>query len=126
TLVSTYAWQKPCLNGLETHVLELGQRLHANVEAAKKFVPEGQFYELQYEDLVRDPLNEIQKLYVSLNLDGFDSAAPHFRAFLDRSRDYQTNKYQTDESVRQQVARYWGDQVRGYEEKGKIHLQNVT
>ena len=71
-------------------------------------------YELNYENVERDPVGEIAKIYDNLGLTGKEAALGAVRGYADKQRDYRKNIYSltTDqvERIRQEWAfalRHW-------------------
>lgn len=48
----------------------------------------GRFHELSYEDLVADPVGELQRLYAALGLEGFDPAGPALQRRVEEMRAF--------------------------------------
>jgi omega-hydroxy-beta-dihydromenaquinone-9 sulfotransferase len=114
TLYHAHGLQTPTCDGLEETVLQTFVRLHEKLEEGKKLLGPGQFYELRYEDLVRDPVGEMGKLYAHFGLTGFDAYLPRLQEYLANNRGYETNKYRLTEQQRTLVTRRWGDVIRRY------------
>jgi hypothetical protein len=72
------------------------------------------FYELRYEDLIRDPVSEMRKLYDHLNLGGFDQFLPRLQAYLATIKGYETNKYELTPLQRAQISYRWGHIIKRY------------
>lgn len=118
SLYETHGLQKPRFEGLEEHVLSTFVRLYEALDRGKLLVDPSHYFELRYEDLVADPLGQIQTLYEKLNLGDFAPARPQLEAYLARTKGYETNKYQLTPEQRAAVSQRWGPIIRkyGYEE----------
>ena len=114
TLYRTHGLQRPTNEGLEELVLSTYVRLYNKLEEGKKLLRPDQFYELRYEDLVRDPVHEMEKLYDHLGLGGFDDYLPRLREYLAGIKGYETNRYDLSPEKREVVARRWGSVMRRY------------
>jgi omega-hydroxy-beta-dihydromenaquinone-9 sulfotransferase len=114
TLYSLHGLQKPTFAGLEEQVLNTFVRLYDRLEEGKKLLSPGQFYELRYEDLVRDPIREMEKLYDHFKLGDFDKVLPRLRDYLARTEGYETNQYELTPQQRQEVTRHWEKVIRRY------------
>jgi hypothetical protein len=78
-------------------------------------VPEGNFLEVRYEDLVASPAEVMRGVYDGLRLGGFDEARPRVEAFWREQAGYQTNRFPPlDPAVRAEIARRWGDVIERY------------
>lgn len=100
--------QAPDEGLIDEIILSWYDELFALYERDKGLIPEGALHEIKYEDLERNPLGCLERLYGELGLNGFDEACPFFAAHLESVRDYEKNVYQMDEATREKVARRWG------------------
>ncbi|MDY7076347.1 MAG: sulfotransferase, partial [Chloroflexota bacterium] len=79
-------------------------------------IPDGQFYEIGFEELEKDMLGQLDKVYECLGIPGFRDAEPAFRRYVDSIANYKKNVYPPlAEPLRQQVAQAWR---RSFEEWG--------
>lgn len=107
--------QKPTFAGLEEYVFNTFTYLYEKLEKGKRLVPAGRFHELHYEDLVRDPVAELRKLYDGLGLDGFEEhLQPRLEEYLETIKGYETNRYQLSPERRAEIERRWGAVIRRY------------
>lgn len=100
--------QSPTFAGLEDYVFSTFLQMYERFETDRSLIPPGNLHELRYEDLVRDPFGEIERLYDRLNLGSFDLIRPGIQAYLDRTRGYETNKYQLSPEMKAEITRRWG------------------
>jgi omega-hydroxy-beta-dihydromenaquinone-9 sulfotransferase len=114
TLHGAHGLQVPTHDGLEETVLQTFVRIYEKLEAGKKLLGPDQFYELRYEDLVKDPAGEMRKLYAHFGLAGFEAYLPQLQEYLANVKGYETNKYRLTEAQRSLVTRRWGDVIRRY------------
>jgi hypothetical protein len=114
TLYNTHGLQKPTFVGLEEQVLATFTRMYDKLEEGKKLLTPSQFYELRYEDMVKDPERELRKMYDHFQLGGWDALAPRLREYLMTIKGYETNKYQLTPDQREQVTQRWGHVIRQY------------
>jgi hypothetical protein len=66
-------------------------------------IPEGQFIEIAYENLVRNPLDELEKIYTELSIPSFKNAKKNFEIYLNSIKDYKVSKYEIDEELRSKI-----------------------
>jgi hypothetical protein len=107
TLYRTHGLQRPNYAGLEEQVYTTFLRLYKSIEEGRQLVPPGQFYELRYEELVRDPTSQLRVLYKHLDLGGFDVVQPRVQRYLADVRGYETNRYQLTAEERAAIVRRW-------------------
>ncbi len=107
TLYRRNGFQIPDYRGLQERVLSTYLRLQQRWESARAGLPEGLYHEIRYEDLVRDPIGEIERLYAKLELDGFSDVRPLLERHLERTRDYRTNQLELSEREKALVSLRW-------------------
>lgn len=114
SLYLMHGLQHPTYEGLEEHVLATFDRMYRRLDETRGLVEPSRFHELKYEDLVRDPVGELKKLYDHLELDGWEAYRPRLEAYLDTLKGYETNRYALTPEQRAEVTRRWGWVFRRY------------
>jgi len=89
---------------LETHVIETFARMARAYEEGRKLVPEGRFAELRMEDLLKDPLGQVEGVYRRLGLEGFAAARPAFEAFLAARGIHAAGAYELAPELEERIA----------------------
>jgi hypothetical protein len=119
--------QTPTFEGLEENVFSTFTRLYQKLEEGKKLVRPNRFCELRYEDLVRDPIGEMEKLYANLSLGDFDEFLPRLKEYLDENADYETNRYELSPEQEEEIERRWGSIIRqyGYEKDKAVRTRET-
>ncbi|MFH1921793.1 MAG: sulfotransferase [Planctomycetota bacterium] len=100
--------QAPAIEGLEESVLATFSRMYETFEATRHTMKAGRFSEVHYEDLVADPIRQVQRIYDELELGEFDKVLPAIEGYAAGTSDFKTNRYQLSARERDQVARRWG------------------
>ena len=114
TMYETYGLQRFDLGALREYVFSTFEQMHAKLEATRSLIHTGQFYELRYEDLSSDPVEQMEALYEFLELGDFDVVRPAVERFAERSKRYRTNHYPLDARTRDEIARRWTDYFEKY------------
>jgi len=92
----------------ENWVLRFYAQLMQKLLADKSLIPAGNLVEVKYEDLDKEPLAQLRKIYETLSLPGFTEAEPAFRAYLDSISGYQKLSHkQLDDSAITKINRDW-------------------
>jgi hypothetical protein len=92
----------------ENWVLRFYSQLMQKLLADKSLIPAGNFVEVRYEDLDKEPLAQLRKVYETLGLPGFAEAEPAFRAYLDSISGYQKLAHKTlDDDAITKINRNW-------------------
>lgn len=114
SLYRAHGLQNPNFEGLEEYVFETFLRLYERLEAGRRLLPPSQFFELRYEDLVRDPVGCLASLYDRLDLGAFDRLRPRLERHLVENARYETNHYDLEPERLLEVERRWGPIIRRY------------
>jgi hypothetical protein len=109
-MLEELAWQAYDLAALpvEGLILEsyprLLQALYRDVQA----LPRGSFAELSFEDFESDPLGELERVFQTLELEGFETERGRFEAYLGRIEHYRKNRYSFGQRDVELVETHWG------------------
>jgi len=114
TLYKFQALQEPNHRGLEEYVFACFTEMYESLERDRALVDPARFFEVRYEDLVRDPIEQMRSLYEHLELGEFDNVLPKLRAYFANRKDYKTGTYQIDDALRDEIDRRWGPYMRKY------------
>jgi hypothetical protein len=114
SLWSSHGLQQPDFRDLDEYVYRNFLHVYSRIETCKRLIDRSRFHELRYEDLVLDPIGQMQATYEQLGLGGFDVVRPAIEAYLKRHADYRTNRYSLPPEQLQEVERRWGDVIRRY------------
>jgi hypothetical protein len=113
-LYRTQAMQTPRYDGLEESVFELFNHFHRRLAATRSLVPPDRFFELKYEDLTKDPVGELRRLYAQLDLGDFENLRPNLERYLAENERYERNRWDLSDAQRAEIRRHWGDVIRAY------------
>lgn len=107
-LLDQLALQKPPRIDMDAHILESYSRMMRALERDSTGLPANQFYEMRFEDLQAQPMEQLARLYGQLGIEGYEAARPEYLGYLDSVREYKKNvyRYPTAETARVGVA--WG------------------
>ena len=89
------------------HMLDFYQRFFTRYLHDRQRIPDGQLVEVAYQDFITSPLDVTRHIYEALNLPGFDTAAPHFQAYIDQQFDFTPDTYQLSLETRERVYQRW-------------------
>lgn len=106
--------QVPRYEGLEEHVFETFNRMYAAFERDKDLLEQSQFCELRYEDLVHDPVGQIEQVYENLGLDEFEAVRPALEDYARQHANYRTNRYELSDETRAEIHRRWAEFIERY------------
>ena len=100
--------QRPDVEAIPQQILSGYTALYDAFFADLPLIPAGQFHELRYDDLERDPLEQVRATYTALGLSGFDSFQPRLERYVASLGKYEKNRFDDlSEPLRAQIAREW-------------------
>jgi omega-hydroxy-beta-dihydromenaquinone-9 sulfotransferase len=107
--------QHPCYEGLEEHVYETFRRMYHAFERDRHLIDPARFCEVRYEDLVKQPAEEVRKMYEHLGLGDFAVVQPAVAAYFAEKADYKTNRYRQPPEQRAEISRRWRSFIEQYD-----------
>ena len=114
TLYKFQALQEPKHVGLEEYVFSCFERMYERFERDRELVDPSRFYEIRYEDLVKDPIEQMRQLYDHLALGEFETALPKLEDYFKERQEYRRGTYQIPDDLRGEIDRRWGKYMRKY------------
>jgi hypothetical protein len=82
--------------------------MYAVFLAERRLIPEGHFVELGYEELEKDPLGLVRRVYEGLGLPDFGIVEPALRRYIDSIASYKKNTFpDLPPATRQRIAEEW-------------------
>ena len=77
-------------------------------------LPPGQFSEVRYEELIKNPLEQMRRIYDELQLGDFEQVRPAMENYFAEQKDYKTNRYQISPELEKQITRRWRKYIAQY------------
>jgi hypothetical protein len=106
--------QSPPDGDEDNRILRVYREMYDAFFDQQDMIPAGQFVEISYEDLERDPISQVETIYEALGLTGFDALRPRLEGYLGSIAGYRKNTHaELPESIRQRISQEWG---RSFEE----------
>ncbi|MBQ6086177.1 MAG: sulfotransferase [Bacteroidaceae bacterium] len=97
------------LEQMEQNILRNYMELYRAYKEQKKYVPEGNIYEVRFEDIEQDALGITEKIYRDLNIPGWEEARPAIEKYIGGKKGYKKNIYNYDPRTVELVNQHWGD-----------------
>lgn len=115
----TQSLQVPPKTGLEEYVLSTGQRVYNSYLKHCGSLPANRLCEVRFEDLTRDGVGTMERIYQQLDLGHFDTARPAMEEYSGRRKSYQKNSYNFPTQWKEQIEHHWQHYFEhfGYERK---------
>jgi hypothetical protein len=114
TMYTIHGLQRPNLDALHDYVFDAFLAMHEKFEATRELIDPEQLYSLRYEELARDPLNQMRVLYEYFRWPDFDTVEPAIRQYSERSKRYKTNRYELTAGLQDEITRRWSPYIEKY------------
>ncbi len=93
--------------GADETVLYLYEKLMGRFFDDRQRIPSENLVEIRFDDLERDPLAELERVYTHLRLPDFETARPAVETYLAAQRDYKKNQFAVTKQQRDTVKERW-------------------
>ncbi len=103
TMFETNALGKVNMESHEELVYQAFEECVKTYEADKHLIPEGNLYEVRFEDLEKDILGNMQKIYENLSLPDFSEVQPKIEKYAAGIKEYKKNEFPTDPALAEVV-----------------------
>jgi hypothetical protein len=88
-------------------ILSLYEEMMRGYFADRVRIPPGNLVEVRFEDLERDPLGELRRIYQRLDLPGYAQAEPAFEQYIASQRSYTKNRLNLRDDERRAINERW-------------------
>ena len=106
-VVPRYCLQKPDIQILERHMLDLYAIMYKKYFEEKNLIPEGNLVEIQYEDFIKNPLKDVKKIYTTLDLKGFQESKEIFSDYITSQKYFKANNYEVEPDIKDKIYKKW-------------------
>ncbi len=96
------------LDEMERNILYGYKELHDAYQEQKKYIPEGNLFEVKFEEFEKDAMVITERIYRELNIPGWVEAKPLIEKYVESKKGYKKNKYSYDPRTVQMVNEAWG------------------
>ena len=74
----------------------------------RTLIPEGNLAEVKYEDLISDPLGEMERIYAALGLSGWENGGKQAMVeYLSTLSDFRKNTFEPDHAAMERISQAW-------------------
>ncbi|MDO5552759.1 MAG: sulfotransferase [Planctomycetia bacterium] len=106
-LAAVHGVQHPKGKGLEEKVYSDFEHMYNAFAADLPLLKEHQLVEVGYTDLVRNPVETLEKIYSGLNLTDFESVRATFANYAESQRSYKKNKFRISPETVDTISNRW-------------------
>ena len=94
---------------MEQNILYAYKELYQAYQEQKQFIPEGNLFEVKFEEFEDDALSITERIYCQLSLSGWEQARPAIEEYVNRKKGHRKNQYQYNPRTVSMVNQAWGD-----------------
>ena len=106
--MTLYCLQKPGDSlEFEKALVDLYNGMFENYFKEKKLINNGNLAEVRYEDLITQPLKEVERIYRELDLPGFNENKERLEKYIKTQKNVRTCKYNIDEELKNKIYNYF-------------------
>jgi omega-hydroxy-beta-dihydromenaquinone-9 sulfotransferase len=91
--------------------------INEQYEKDKKLIPEGNLFEISYEELKSDPFRVIQAIYSGMDLPDFELTADNLRLQLEMEKNYRNFEYTFSDGTLKKIEERWGKYIQQWNYK---------
>lgn len=92
---------------IEHNVLKFYRLMLGRYLEERHLIPQGNLVEVRYENLEKEPVREIERVYAELGIPGWESARGDIQAYAESQRTYKKNVYTLNAADREKVETHW-------------------
>jgi LPS sulfotransferase NodH len=92
---------------IEKQVINNYKRLMKSYFEQKNLIPKRNLVEIRYEDLVKNPVGQVQEIYSKLRIPITTKTTPAMKQYLERKKNYKTNMYTINQEIISHVKKEW-------------------
>jgi hypothetical protein len=103
-----FSFQKPDLEKVHGRILRHYADMYEAYFRERRLLPAGRLCEVGFEELEKDPIGQVRRIYVELGLPDFEVARPELESYVASLAGYKKNEHpDLPPEVRADIARAW-------------------
>ena len=95
------------MQNLEGHMLDLYAQMYKKYFEARNLIPEGNLVEIKYEDFIKNPLENVEKIYTTLGLKNFEASKKFFSDYASSQKFFKASSYNVDPVIKEKLYNKW-------------------
>ncbi len=114
SLFAAQSYQQPTYAALDERVLSTFCRMYERFHATRDAVDPRRICDVRYEDVIQDPIGQLERVYAHLDLGDFAPLAPAVRDYFGQRQDYRSSRYQLTAQQQAAVTDRWLPHLQRY------------
>jgi len=125
--IKYYEFQKRTYD-LDELIFSTYRKMHKKLYEDIKAIPEGNFIEVKYEDLIKNPIKNLKRIYDELALGDFSQVQPEIEAYLQTINEFKPANYKISPEEKQRIYDQWHEMIDkwGYEKSNLEKIRITT
>ena len=92
---------------LKNYIFECKDLMYSAYFQHRDELPTNRLAEVRFEDLVRQPIDELSRVYDQLELGEFEKVQPSIESYFDAKKNHKKNEHQLDEKLKLEIDSNW-------------------
>ena len=107
-VIPLYCLQNPPpLRVVEDSMFTLLEKMFKKYFQEKNLIPMGNLVEMKYEKFISEPLKQLENIYKTLNLDGFNENKETFEQYINAQKKIKLDTYRLTEENKEKINKRW-------------------
>lgn len=99
---------------LKNYIFECKDLMYSAYFEHRGELPANRLVEVRFEDLVEDPLPQIQRVYQQLELGGFEQVRPALASYFQQRSGHRTNRHQLEPELQSDIDTNWSEYMKEF------------
>lgn len=95
------------MQNLESHMLDLYAQMYKKYFEERRLIPNGNLVEIQYEDFISQPIENVEKIYSTLGLNDFEASKKKFTEYATSQKYFKASNYTVEPAVKEKLQEKW-------------------
>ena len=111
--VQGFQWSQG--KNLPEYVFDSLDRMYRGFWKQEASIDSSSICQVRYEDLLRDPVGQLEAVYQKLDAGDFEAVRPKLQQYVESGKSFKTNPHTLDDSTRDEITRRWAEYIRRYD-----------
>jgi len=99
---------------LKNYIFECKDLMYAAYLEQRSSIPENQLVEIKFEELVANPIVEMERVYQQLDLEQFEEAKPSIEAYFEKKKSHKKNPFSLDATMQSDIDNNWHEYMEAF------------
>ena len=110
---------------IENNILSLYKQMMICYFKEKRLIPDGNLIELKFENFENDTINQLNRIYSGLDINGFERGKLKFSSYINSLKNYKKNTYSISQNAIDKIKQHWSFTIKKWHYDIPIELQVI-